>query len=122
MEIMFQFEPGKAPITLTEAAVARAKLLMEKSSDQKVLGLRVGVKTTGCSGLSYFVEYATEQKKFEDKVEENGVTLFIDTTAIMFIIGSEMDYKEDKMSSGFVFNNPNEISRCGCGESFSVKQ
>jgi iron-sulfur cluster assembly protein len=122
MEIMFQFEPGKAPITLTEAAVARAKLLMEKSSDQKVLGLRVGVKTTGCSGLSYFVEYATEQKKFEDKVEENGVTLFIDPTAIMFIIGSEMDYKEDKMSSGFVFNNPNEISRCGCGESFSVKQ
>jgi|TARA_X000001036_G_scaffold418576_1_gene437573 iron-sulfur cluster assembly protein len=122
MEIMFQFEPGKAPITLTEAAVARAKLLMGKSSDQKVLGLRVGVKTTGCSGLSYFVEYATEQKKFEDKVEENGVTLFIDPTAIMFIIGSEMDYKEDKMSSGFVFNNPNEISRCGCGESFSVKQ
>jgi iron-sulfur cluster assembly protein len=122
MEIMFQFEPGKAPITLTEAAVARAKLLMGKSSDQKVLGLRVGVKTTGCSGLSYFVEYATEQKKFEDKVEENGITLFIDPTAIMFIIGSEMDYKEDKMSSGFVFNNPNEISRCGCGESFSVKQ
>ena len=122
MSVMFQFEPGKAPITLTEAAVTRAKLLMEKSGDDKILGLRVGVKTTGCSGLSYFVEYAKEQKKFEDKVEENGVTLFIDPTAIMFIIGSEMDYKEDKMSSGFVFNNPNEISRCGCGESFSVKQ
>ena len=122
MSVMFQFEPGKAPITLTEAAVDRAKLLMEKSGDDKILGLRVGVKTTGCSGLSYFVEYAKEQKKFEDKVEENGVTLFIDPTAIMFIIGSEMDYKEDKMSSGFVFNNPNEISRCGCGESFSVKQ
>ena len=122
MSVMFQFESGKAPITLTEAAVTRAKLLMEKSGDDKILGLRVGVKTTGCSGLSYFVEYAKEQKKFEDKVEENGVTLFIDPTAIMFIIGSEMDYKEDKMSSGFVFNNPNEISRCGCGESFSVKQ
>ena len=119
---MFKFEPGKAPITLTEAAVAKAKLLMEKSGDEKVLGLRVGVKTTGCSGLSYFVEYATEQKKFEDKVEENGITLFIDHTAVMFIIGSEMDYKEDKMSSGFIFNNPNEISRCGCGESFSVEQ
>ena len=119
---MFQFEPGKAPITLTDAAVARAKLLMEKSGDEKVLGLRVGVKTTGCSGLSYFVEYATEQKKFEDKVEENGITLFIDPTAVMFIIGSEMDYQEDKMSSGFVFNNPNEISRCGCGERFSVEQ
>lgn len=122
MSVMFQFEPGKAPITLTEAAVDRAKMLMEKSGDDKILGLRVGVKTTGCSGLSYFVEYAKEQKKFEDKVEENGITLFIDPTAIMFIIGSEMDYKEDKMSSGFVFNNPNEISRCGCGESFSVKQ
>ena len=122
VSVMFQFEPGKTPITLTEAAVDRAKLLMEKSGDDKILGLRVGVKTTGCSGLSYFVEYAKEQKKFEDKVEENGITLFIDPTAIMFIIGSEMDYKEDKMSSGFVFNNPNEISRCGCGESFSVKQ
>jgi iron-sulfur cluster assembly protein len=119
---MFQFEPGKAPITLTEAAVARAKLLMEKNSDEKILGLRVCVKTTGCSGLSYFVEYATEQKKFEDKVEDSGVTLFIDPTAIMFIIGSEMDYREDKMSSGFVFNNPNEISKCGCGESFSIAQ
>ena len=119
---MFQFDPGNAPKTLTDAAVARAKLMMEKSGDEKVLGLRVGVKTTGCSGLSYFVEYATEQKKFEDKVEENGITLFIDPTAVMFIIGSEMDYQEDKMSSGFVFNNPNEISRCGCGESFSVEQ
>ena len=118
---MLQFEPGKAPITLTDAAVKRAKFLIEKSEDKKILGLRVGVKSTGCSGLSYFVEYATEQKKFEDKVEESGVTLFIDPTAVMFILGSEMDYQEGKMSSGFVFNNPNEMSRCGCGESFSVK-
>ena len=117
---MFQFEPGKAPITLTDAAVARARALMDRNGDEKVLGLRVGVKSKGCSGLSYFVEYATEQKKFEDKVEEKGVTLFIDPTAIMFIIGSEMDYQEDKMFSGFVFNNPNETGRCGCGESFSV--
>jgi len=116
---MFQFEPGKAPITLTDAAVARARALMDRNGDEKVLGLRVGVKSKGCSGLSYFVEYATEQKKFEDKVEEKGVTLFIDPTAIMFIIGSEMDYQEDKMFSGFVFNNPNETGRCGCGESFS---
>ena len=117
---MFQFEPGKAPITLTDAAAARALALMDKSGDEKVLGLRVGVKSKGCSGLSYFVEYATERKKFEDMVEEKGVTLFIDPTAVMFILGSEMDYQEDKMFSGFVFNNPNETSRCGCGESFTV--
>jgi len=117
---MFQFEPGKAPITLTDAAVVRARALMNRNGDDKVLGLRIGVTSKGCSGLSYFVEYATEQKKFEDKVEEKGVTLFIDPTAIMFIIGSEMDYQEDKMFSGFVFNNPNETGRCGCGESFSV--
>ena len=117
---MLQFEPGKAPITLTDAAVVRARALMNRNGDDKVLGLRVGVTSKGCSGLSYFVEYATEQKKFEDKVEEKGVTLFIDPTAIMFIIGSEMDYQEDKMFSGFVFNNPNETGRCGCGESFSV--
>ena len=118
---MFQFEPGKAPITMTDAAVARARALMDrKGDDEQVLGLRVGVSSKGCSGLRYFVEYATEQKKFEDKVEEKGVTLFIDPTAIMFIIGSEMDYQEDKMFSGFVFNNPNETGRCGCGESFSV--
>ena len=117
---MFQFEPGKAPITLTDAAAARVRTLIEKSGDEKVLGLRVGVKSRGCSGMSYFVEYATDQKKFEDKVEEKGVTLFIDPTAVMFILGSEMDYQEDRMFSGFVFNNPNETGRCGCGESFSV--
>lgn len=117
---MFQFEPGKAPITLTDAAAARVRSLVAKSGDEKVLGLRVGVKSRGCSGMSYFVEYATEQKKFEDRVEEKGVTLFIDPTAVMFILGSEMDYQEDKMFSGFVFNNPNETGRCGCGESFSV--
>ena len=117
---MFQFEPGKAPITLTDAAAARVRTLIEKSGDEKVLGLRVGVKSRGCSGMSYFVEYATDQKKFEDKVQEKGVTLFIDPTAVMFILGSEMDYQEDRMFSGFVFNNPNETGRCGCGESFSV--
>ncbi|MBM85822.1 MAG: Fe-S cluster assembly scaffold SufA [Rhodospirillaceae bacterium] len=117
---MLHFEPGKAPITLTDAAAERVLALMDKSGDEKVLGLRVGVKSKGCSGLSYFVEYATERKKFEDMVEEKGVTLFIDPTAVMFILGSEMDYQEDKMFSGFVFNNPNETSRCGCGESFTV--
>ena len=114
------FQPGKAPITLTEAAAARVRNLIENAGDDGVIGLRVGVKNTGCSGLSYVVEYAKEQKRFEDIVEDKGVKIFIDPTAVMFILGSEMDYQEDKMFSGFVFNNPNETGRCGCGESFSV--
>lgn len=109
----------KAPITLTEAAAGRVKTLMAKA-DENVLGLRVGVKTRGCSGMSYFVEYAKERKKFEDVVEDKGVKIFIDPAATMFLIGSEMDYKEDKLQSGFTFSNPNEKARCGCGESFTV--
>ncbi|MEQ8393812.1 iron-sulfur cluster assembly accessory protein [Thalassobaculum sp.] len=114
------FQPMKAPITLTEAAAARVRDLMAKSPEDGVIGLRVGVKNTGCSGLSYVIEYAKERKKFEDLVEDKGVSILIDPTAVMFILGSEMDYKEDKLFSGFVFNNPNETGRCGCGESFSV--
>ncbi|MDF1793711.1 MAG: iron-sulfur cluster assembly accessory protein [Thalassobaculaceae bacterium] len=114
------FQPGKAPITLTEAAAERVRRLVDNAGDEGVIGLRVGVKNTGCSGLSYIVEYAKDRKRLEDVVEDKGVKIFIDPTAIMFILGSEMDYSEDKMFSGFVFNNPNETGRCGCGESFSV--
>ena len=114
------FQPGKAPITLTDAAAERVKSLMAAKPEDGVLGLRVGVKAKGCSGLSYFVEYAKERKKFEDMVEDKGVTIFVDPTSVMFILGSEMDLQEDKYYSGFVFNNPNEESRCGCGESFNV--
>ncbi len=110
---------SKSMITLTESAAERVRSLVSRS-DKPVLGLRVGVKTRGCSGLSYFVEYAEDQKKFEDVVEDKGVKIFIDPTAVMFLIGTEMDYVEDKIQSGFVFKNPNEKNRCGCGESFSV--
>ena len=106
-------------ITLTEAAAERVRSLVSRS-DKPVLGLRVGVKTRGCSGLSYFVEYAEDQKKFEDVVEDKGVRIFIEPTATMFLLGSEMDYVEDTFHTGFVFNNPNEKGRCGCGESFHV--
>lgn len=114
------FQPLKAPITLTEAAAARVRALVDKAGDDAVIGLRVGVKHSGCSGLSYVIEYAKDRKKLEDVVEDKGVKIFIDPTAVMFILGAEMDYKEDRMFSGFVFNNPNETGRCGCGESFSV--
>jgi iron-sulfur cluster assembly accessory protein len=106
-------------ITLTDAAAERVKDLIDRSQ-KPVLGLRVGVNSRGCSGLSYVVEYAEEQKRFEDVVEDKGVKIFIDPTAVMFLLGSEMDYVEDKFHTGFVFNNPNEKGRCGCGESFHV--
>ena len=106
-------------ITITEAAAGRARQILAKS-DKPVLGLRVGIKTRGCSGLSYFVEYAEERKKFEDVVEDKGIKIFIDPAATMFLLGSEMDYVEEKFQTGFVFKNPNEKGRCGCGESFHV--
>jgi iron-sulfur cluster assembly protein len=106
-------------MTLTDAAAERVKHLMAQA-DKPIVGLRVGVKAQGCSGMSYFVEYAEEKKKFEEVVEDKGVTLLIDPAATMFLIGSEMDYQEDKLQSGFTFTNPNEKGRCGCGESFHV--
>lgn len=89
-------------------------------AERPIQGLRVGVRNKGCSGLSYFVEYADAPKKFEDVIEEKGVRIFIDPSSVMFLLGTEMDYVEDKLQSGFVFRNPNEKSRCGCGESFNV--
>lgn len=106
-------------VNLTDRAAERVKALIALS-DKPVLGLRIGVKTRGCSGLSYSVEYADEQKRFEEVVEQKGVRLLIDPAAVMFLVGSEVDYVEDKFSSGFTFTNPNEKGRCGCGESFHV--
>jgi len=106
-------------LTLTESAAARVRELMAKS-DKPIAGLRVGVKARGCSGMSYFMEYAEAPKPFEEVVEDRGVTIFIDPAATMFLLGSEMDWVEDTLESRFVFNNPNEKGRCGCGESFHV--
>lgn len=106
-------------IKITEAAANRVKALIA-GSERPVAGLRVGVNTRGCSGMSYTVEYADAQKPFEEVIEDKGVRIFIDPTAIMFLLGTEMDYTEDKLQSGFVFRNPNEKGRCGCGESFHV--
>ncbi len=110
---------GMPVITITEAAAKRARDLMAKS-EKTVLGLRVGVKSRGCSGLSYFVEYAEEQKKFEEMIEDKGVKIFVEPAATMFLLGSEMDYVEEQFQTGFVFKSPNEKGRCGCGESFHV--
>ena len=113
------FDANKPIVTLTKKAAEHVRRLMD-SADNNVIGIRIGVKTAGCSGMQYDVQFATEQKPFEDKIDQGGVTLFIDPTAVMFLIGSEMDWQEDKFSARFVFNNPNELARCGCGESFSV--
>lgn len=112
-------EKQKTSIKLTDAAVKRVKSLMNKS-EKTVLGLRVGITTMGCNGHSYLVEYAEEERPLEEVVEQDGVKIFIDPLAMMYIFGSTMDYVEDQMTSSFVFENPNETGRCGCGESFSV--
>ena len=106
-------------LTLTDAAVARVRALVARA-ERPVAGLRIGVDTRGCSGKSYVVEYGDGPRQFEEVIEEQGVRIFIDPAAVMFLIGSEMDYSEGQFKSGFEFTNPNEKGRCGCGESFHV--
>ena len=106
-------------IKLSDNAANRIKEIMSKA-DNTAIGVRVGVKSGGCAGMSYMMEYAKEAKKNEEVIEDKGVKVFIDSNAIMYLLGTEMDYKTDKFSSQFVFKNPNETERCGCGESFKV--
>ena len=109
----------KQIIRLSDNAAERIKFIMSKA-ESSAIGVRVGVKTGGCAGMSYMMEYANEAKPNEEVIEEKGVKVFIDPNAIIYLLGTEMDYKEDKFSSQFVFNNPNETERCGCGESFKI--
>ena len=106
-------------IKLSDNAANRIKEIMSKA-ENTAIGVRVGVKSGGCAGMSYVMEYAKEAKKNEEVIEDKGVKVFIDSNAIMYLLGTEMDYKTDKFSSQFVFKNPNETERCGCGESFKV--
>ena len=106
-------------IKLSDNAAKRIKQIMSKA-ENSAIGVRVGIKSGGCAGMSYVMEYANEIKHNEEIVEEKGVKVFIDPKAIMYLLGTEMDYKKEKFSSRFVFKNPNETERCGCGESFKV--
>ena len=106
-------------IKLSDNAANRIKEIMSKA-ENTAIGVRVGVKSGGCAGMSYVMEYAKEAKKNEEVIEDKGVKVFIDSNAIMYLLGTEMDYKTDNFSSQFVFKNPNETERCGCGESFKV--
>ena len=116
---MLQFDKNTPILSITDQASARVQEIV-KGAASDVIGLRIGIKTAGCSGLQYNLEFATEQQPFEDAIDVNGVRVLIDPAAVMFLVGTEMDWMEDKFNSSFVFNNPNETARCGCGESFSI--
>lgn len=106
-------------ISLTPAAVDRVKHLLATSGDG-ALGIKLGVKTTGCSGYSYQLDFARSVGPGDEVVEADGVRVVVDPMAVMYVLGTEMDFVEDKLGAQFVFKNPNERARCGCGESFSV--
>jgi iron-sulfur cluster assembly protein len=104
---------------LTDAAAARIKDILGRA-DQPIAGVRVGVKNGGCAGMSYTLEYAESANPTDEIVDDKGVRLLVDPKAVLFLLGTEMDFKVDKLSSGFVFNNPNQTSACGCGESVAL--
>ena len=106
-------------IKLSTNAAERIKEIMSKAED-RAIGVRVGVKSGGCAGMSYVMEYAKDIKTNEEVIEEKGVKVLIDPKAIIYLLGTEMDYKREKFSSQFIFKNPNETERCGCGESFKI--
>ena len=109
----------KQVITLSDNAANRIKEIISNDETQSV-GVRVGVKSGGCAGMSYIMEYAKEINPTDEIIEDKGVKVFIDPSAIMYLLGTEMDFKKEQFSSTFVFKNPNETERCGCGESFKA--
>ena len=111
--------PRPKVMTLTDAAAQRVKAIMGKSKDS-VVALRLGVKNGGCAGMEYTMEYAQAVKPTDEVVEDKGVKILIDPKAVLFLLGTEMDYKTEKLSAQFVFNNPNQTSACGCGESVQL--
>ena len=106
-------------MSLTDAAASRVREIMSASA-APVAGLRVGVKNGGCAGMSYTMEMAASAHPHDEVVEDKGVKVLIDPKAILFLLGTEMDFQSSKLSNGFVFNNPNQTSACGCGESVAI--
>ena len=111
--------PKPKVMRLTDAAAARIRDLMAKA-ERPIAGLRVGVKNGGCAGMAYTMEYAESVNPADEVVEDKGITILIDPKAVLFLLGTEMDFKTEKLSSQFVFNNPNQTSACGCGESVQL--
>jgi len=112
--------PKPQVMKLTDAAADRVREIIARS-EKPVVGLRIGVKNGGCAGMEYTMEWAEDQKPFDEVVEDKGVKVLIDAKAMMFLLGTEMDYQTTTLKSGFVFNNPNQVSACGCGESVQLK-
>ena len=112
--------PRPQIMRLTDAAADRVREIMAKS-EKPMAGLRIGVKNGGCAGMEYTLEWAEEQKPFDEVVEDKGVKVLVDAKAMMFLLGTEMDFQSSALKSGFVFNNPNQVSACGCGESVQLK-
>lgn len=106
-------------MSLTDAAATRIKAIIA-DADRPIAGLRVGVRNGGCAGMSYTMEYAEDRKAGEDMIEDRGVTVFVDPKALLFLLGTQMDFQTGKLASQFVFNNPNQTSACGCGESVAI--
>jgi iron-sulfur cluster assembly protein len=118
---MTQAQPRPRPqvMRLTEAAAARIKEAMARA-DKPVAGVRVGVKNGGCAGMEYTMEYAEAVNPADEVVEDKGVKILVDPKAVLFLLGTEMDYKAEKLSAQFIFNNPNQTGACGCGESVQL--
>ena len=106
-------------IKVSENAATKIKEIMSKAENDAT-GVRVSVKSGGCAGMSYVMEYSNQPNPTDEIVEDKGVKVFVDSAAVMYLLGTEMDYKKEEFSSSFVFNNPNETERCGCGESFKI--
>ncbi len=115
-----QTRPRPQVVRLTDAAAQRVREIMD-AAEKPVAGLRVGVKNGGCAGMSYTMEWAEDVGPYDEIIEDKGVKVLIDPKAVMFLLGTEMDFKADKLSSGFTFNNPNQTAACGCGESVTIE-
>jgi iron-sulfur cluster assembly protein len=112
--------PRPQVMRLSEAAAERIKAVMA-NAEHPIAAVRVGVKNGGCAGMSYFMEYADQIDPLDEVIEDKGVRILVDPKAVLFLLGTEMDYKVDKLSAQFVFNNPNQTSACGCGESVQIE-
>lgn len=111
--------PRPKVVTLTDRAAARMREIME-AADERYVGVRIGVRNGGCAGMEYTMDYATEAAPLDETIEDNGIKIMIDPKAILFLLGTEVDFIEEKLSQRFVFNNPNQTDACGCGESVTI--